>query len=756
VRTWLRWTLVVFLTLVLTTQGAVVWRLPPAATDLADPPEGELTVEAPGSWQVGGFEVTLTDGEGEGEGRLAVTHPDAAAPVWETPANTAFVTAAVADTEWRDDFGLLRVSSEHVSTWAAQTVTAAVLDDGALRLSGELASASGDRDRATWQAVLRAGAPGRLDVSVAVTTDDAPAPDRVYLVAGLDPEERVHGLGGQTGSFDLRGRWVPVLPREQGVGRGDQPLSFLVDMAAASAGGPDTTYLTSAVHVTSRSRGLAYTGGRISSVDLRPDDRMVWEVWDDSASFSAVAATTPLDAVALHSTWAGAAEPPPAWLGTGLVAGLQGGTADVRRKVQALQEAGVPLAAVWLQDWSGQRVVDFGARLQWNWTLDEQRYPGWDELVRDLDAQGVRVLTYANPFLSRDSGRTAAEAGGRDLFAEAEELGHLVLDADGDPYELDQRGFDAALVDLSSATAREWLTDVLVDEVAGAGARGWMADFGEGPPSDAVLDGGTGAQWRARWPVLWQQVNTAAMRRAGLAEEGFVWHRSAHSESAGAADSLWLGDQMQNWSAEDGLGSVPALLHAAAASGMAQVHGDVGGYTSLALPVLDDVNRDAELMVRWAEASVLGPVLRTHEGNRPAEVAQPAADPSLARQLASVTRLFAALEPERRRLTADGGPLAGAQHHPWMVFPDEPELLGADSQTMLGRDVLLVPVLEAGADRVEGLLPPGRWTHVWSGKEYGDRAAVTRERLSAPLGEPVVLLRSGSRVADELARSLGQ
>ena len=65
------------LVLALAAEGAVVWRLPPAATDLADPPEGGLTVEAPGSWQVGGFEVTLTGGEGEE--RMTVTHPDAVA-----------------------------------------------------------------------------------------------------------------------------------------------------------------------------------------------------------------------------------------------------------------------------------------------------------------------------------------------------------------------------------------------------------------------------------------------------------------------------------------------------------------------------------------------------------------------------------------------------------------------------------------------------------------------------------------------------
>src|SRR5690606_31234667 len=118
-------------------------------------------------------------------------------------------------------------------------------------------------------------------------------------------------------------------------------------------------------------------------------------------------------------------------------------------------------------------------------------------------------------------------------------------------------------------------------------------------------------------------------------------------------------------STTDGLASTVTLTQSLSASGMAQVHGDIGGYTSVALPLFGDVVRDDELFVRWAEASLLQPVFRTHEGNRPAHAAQPAEDPTLATQLAELTRLFVALAPERARLAADG-PLAAAVHHPAM------------------------------------------------------------------------------------------
>lgn len=725
--------------------AAAVWeRLPPPATDLADSPTGRLVVASGvGTYEVGELTVQVrADG-------LLVTSAAAAAPVWETPPGSAFLGAAQGSPSYRDDLGLLRVRDELTTTWGDQVVDDVQATASAVVLTGRL---DGENTGSVgWRLRMTEGAEQRLDLAVTLDGDGAGAPDRLYLAAGLDSDETVHGFGAQTGSFDLRGRRILLMSREQGIGRGEQPVSLVADLVAAGAGGEDTTYLTSAVHVTSRFRSLAYRGDRIASIDLRPDDRMVWEVWDDRASFSAVAASSPLEVLAVHSGWMGSAQPPPVWAQEGLVVGMRGGTDEVRLEVAALRAAGVPLAAVWVEDWAGERMTGFGGRLQWNWSLDQQHYPGWSRLVAGLAADDVRVLTYVNPFLASDSGARSAASGGRDLYAEAERAGYLVRDRAGETYLLHLGAFDAAMVDLSDPAARRWMVDVLVDEVAGAGASGWMADFAEGPPPDAVLDGGTGEEWRNRYAVAWQQVNAAALRRSGLGDEGLVWHRSGSTASAGDADALWLGDQLQDWSEQDGLASVPALLHSLAASGMTQVHGDVGGYTALDLPLLPDVGRDAELMARWAEASVLMPVLRTHDGNRGDEVAQPTTDSALAGRLAATTRLFAALAPEKQRLVA-ADPLGAGEFHPWFRHPVD-GLIGtsADTELTLGPDLLLAPVLSAGTDKVAVTFPPGRWVHVWSGQTYGDDGAVTSADVRAPLGEPALFAREGSAVAEELA-----
>lgn len=727
-----------------------LWVLsPPPATDLAEVPTGDLEVRAAGTWALGEFDVTLD----AHQHRLVVEHPAAHAGPWVTPTGEAFLTAASGDPSFTGEYGMLRIADRHRATWDRQTLVAVDEVEGGLVLRGGLASDEATDEEVDWELHLTTPEPRRLhlEVEVAAGHPDAPV-DRIYLAAELADDERVHGLGGQTGSYDLRGRRVPVVAREQGIGRGAQPLSLLVDLAAGAAGGEDTAYLLSTVHVTDRFRSIAYEGGAISSIDLTADDRLHWEVWDRRASFSVAAARTPDEVLAVHAPWIGEPNPPPAWSQEGLIAGLQGGTEAVRDKLAILRDADVPVAAVWLQDWSGQRTTDFGERLQWNWTLDDDRYPGWDELVAELAAEGIRVLTYANAFLAADSGAAAADRGQRDLYAEAGAAGYLVADAEGRVLHEDQRGFDAALVDLSHPGARDWLAQVLADELLGVGASGFMADFAEGPPPDAVVHGGTGLEWRARWPVLWQQVADDAVRRAGL-DDTFVFHRTSHAASVGAADALWLGDQNQDWSEQDGLGSVPALLRSAAASGFAHVHGEVGGYTSLALPVLSDVARDDELLARWAEALVLNPVLRTHEGNRPDEVAQPAGDPALAEALAEVARLFVALGPERARLAARS-PFAAAQHHPWWHAPGEVGAREADGLLQLGPNLLLAPVVEPGVDTVETTLPSGRWSHLFTDEVHVSDGGGGRFVLDAPLGRPALLVRDGTDVHAELSRAV--
>ena len=86
---------------------------------------------------------------------------------------------------------------------------------------------------------------------------------------------------------------------------------------------------------------------------------------------------------------------------------------------------------------------------------------------------------------------------------------------------------------------------------------------------------------------------------------------------ADEAPLFWAGDQLVDWSDEDGLASALLGMLAAGVSGWPLVHSDIGGYTSVDAVVTRLRPRSDELLARWAELEAFGVVMRTHEGNRP-------------------------------------------------------------------------------------------------------------------------------------------
>jgi len=66
---------------------------------------------------------------------------------------------------------------------------------------------------------------------------------------------------------------------------------------------------------------------------------------------------------------------------------------------------------------------------------------------------------------------------------------------------------------------------------------------------------------------------------------------------------------------------------------------------------------------------------------------------------------------------------------------EDPNAWAADTQYLLGPDLLVCPVTAAGADSMRVYLPPGRWYDFWTGGIVSDsgaawlRVPVTLERL---------------------------
>jgi alpha-glucosidase len=395
----------------------------------------------------------------------------------------------------------------------------------------------------------------------------------------------------------------------------------------------------------------------------------------------------------------------------------------------------------------GQRVTSFGKQLWWNWELDTERYPEWPELVGSLEAQGIRVMTYVNPFLADVEGQKASYR--RNLFAEARERGYLVRTPEDTPYLIPNTSFSAGLVDLTNPEARRWMKDVLRDEVLGAGASGWMADFGEALPYDARLADGDAKQAHNAYPEEWARLNRELLQEVGREEDVVFFMRSGFTRSPRYATLFWLGDQMVSWDEFDGLKSAVTGLLSGGLSGYSLNHGDIGGYTTIDNP-LQNYHRSPELLKRWTELAAFTPVFRTHEGNRPERNAQVYSDDAALEHFARMAKVYRAWEPYRRRLVdeaaARGYPVV---RHLFLHYPEDATARKLRHEAFLvGSELLVAPVLDPGVETVRVYLPAGRWVHVWSGQESGEEHQGTWLTVPAPLGRPAVFHKKGSEAGE--------
>ena len=77
---------------------------------------------------------------------------------------------------------------------------------------------------------------------------------------------------------------------------------------------------------------------------------------------------------------------------------------------------------------------------------------------------------------------------------------------------------------------------------------------------------------------------------------------------------------------------------------------------------------------------------------------------------------------------------------------DEDRAYKESYEFMLGRDILVAPVVRDNSQNRVLYLPNDEWVHIWSGKEYKGG----KHTVYSPVGQPPVFVRKSSEKFDEL------
>ncbi|KAL7097725.1 hypothetical protein ACP275_10G161300 [Erythranthe tilingii] len=602
------------------------------------------------------------------------------------------------------------------------------------------------------------------DENAAMKNAILPDFNRVCVTYSSEKNERFFGFGEQFSHMDFKGRKVPIFVQEQGIGRGDQPITFAANLVSFRAGGDDsTTYAPSPFYMTSKMKSLYLEGYNYSLFDLTKDDCVQIHIHGDTIEGRILNGNSPVELIEHFTETIGRPEKLPDWIISGAVVGMQGGTDKVRSILEELRAKDTPISAFWLQDWVGQRKTVIGSQLWWNWEVDSNRYSGWKQLIDDLSSEHIKVMTYCNPCLTPMGEKRNVR---RNLFEEAVKSDILVKDSEGGIYMVPNTAFDVGMLDFTHPKTASWFKQIL-QEMVDDGVRGWMADFGEGLPVDARLYSGEDPMTaHNRYPELWAKINREFVEewkasRIGKAkedpQEGLVFFmRAGFRESPKWASLFWEGDQMVSWQANDGIKSAVLGLLTSGISGYAFNHSDIGGYCSVSLPFFK-YQRSEELLLRWMELNAFTTVFRTHEGNKPSCNSQFYSNQRTLSHFSRCAKIYKAWKFYRIELVKEasekGLPVC---RHLFLHYPEDEYVQTLTyEQFLVGTEILVVPVLDKGKGVVKVYFPQREscsWKHVWTGKIYPKQGS--ESWVEARIGYPAIFVKEGSEIGETFLRNL--
>jgi alpha-glucosidase len=522
-------------------------------------------------------------------------------------------------------------------------------------------------------------------------------------------ENHFLGFGEQYNKTDQRGEIVPVWVSEQGLGRSENPRF-------PWEGNLHCTYFSMPWFLDPKGFGFLLGTSAYATFDLGSSCENEWnvEVWEkEQCAFYLFGGPEPLDVVSQLIEMTGRSRMPPEWAFSAWLS-VQGGRNEVERVADLVLKEGIPVSAIWTQDWIGTRLsFPFLYELKYHWIPDEELYPDLEGMIRGLHDRGLRFLGYFNPFVVPRY----------EHFIEGALKGYLIKDHFDLPYIVLFADFFTSMVDLTNPDAVLWVQNYMADALE-MGMDGWMADFGEWLPYDALLHDGTPAShYHNLYPRAWHELNLEILEAYRPDGDYVVFSRSGYTGESGVSQIVWAGDQEANWSDTDGLPTViPAGLNLGI-SGVPFFTHDIAGFSG--------GPSTKELFFRWTELGAFTPIMRTHDGLMRGLNWNFERDEETLAHFRRYARIHEMLKGYiiscAEEYEETGHPII--RHHV-LLYPDDPRSPGIDDQYFLGNDLLVAPVIERGKTTREVYLPEGSWYYIWDNSEYTGPADVT---VDAPL-----------------------
>jgi alpha-glucosidase len=371
-------------------------------------------------------------------------------------------------------------------------------------------------------------------------------------------------------------------------------------------------------------------------------------------------------------------------------------------------------------------------------TVDTERFPNFQGMIRDLRAEGFKVVAITDLHI--------ADLPGYRPYDEGMKSDYFVKNPDGSVYVGKVWPGDSVFPDFTREQVRRWWGTLYTDFV-NDGLRGFWNDMNEPavfryPSKTMPLDVVHSVE--GRHADHREIHNVFGMENARSTYEGllrlqpnlrpFVLTRAAFAGTQRYA-ATWTGDNSATWNHMRL--SIPQLLNLGL-SGYAFVGADIGGFNGSPTP---------ELLTRWMELGAFNPIYRNHAAKetrfREPWVDGPEHEAIRRRYIETRYRLLPYIYTSMEETSRTGVPLMRPM---FMEFPGQSNLALNDREFMFGEELLIAPKVWDFVGKYSVSLPAGDWYEFWTGAKVAGGKEI---ELNPALDALPVFVKSGSIIPEQ-------
>ena len=411
----------------------------------------------------------------------------------------------------------------------------------------------------------------------------------------------------------------------------------------------------------------------------------------------------------------------------------------VREIARRFREGRIPADVIYLD-------IDYmnGYRV---FTWDKNRFPDPVKMISDLRADGFRTVVIIDPGIKVDENYS--------IYREGSAGGYFHRTPDGKEFRARVWPGLCAFPDFTDPRARAWFGS-LYKQGLDEGIAGFWNDMNEPAtflPDNlqepaiiqhpgktfplAVRHAGDGlagdhARYHNVYGMQMARATYEGLKRLRPDTRPFVLTRAGYA-GVQRYSAVWTGDNVATW--EHLQLSIPMLANLSV-SGVPFVGADVGGFVG---------SPSGELYARWLQAAALTPFLRSHTNAGSKDQEPWSYGPEYEHINRATIELRYKLLPHLYSIFHEHTETGVTVMRPlWLEYPSDVRTYLIEDQYLVGRDLLVAPVVHEGEIKRRVYFPQGdAWIDWWTGKRYDGGK---EEEIDAPIDRLPLFARVGAAI----------